>query len=724
MKVSKYLLLIVFTFLLQHAYGQEVIRYNDINKIQQIGGGVQILEDPHNAYSIEDILSSDKFVNSTQEVPNFEITPSTYWIKFNIANNTENDKLTLELAYPTIDSVTFVRVYPDGGYTATYTGEYIPYYDREYENQNYIFDLDIPKGEIRTFLLKLNASEQLQVPLELGSSQNILQAVSVRDLIFGLYIGIILVMFFYNLFIFFTVKDNNYLYYVFYIIFVGLTQACVQGYAAKFLYPSSPYLANFMMVLVPAMVGVTALLFLRVFLQLKQKLPKLNIGINILLVFYGIVIISGLLKHYRFAAQAVQINAMIGSVYVVIIGSILSARGNRTAKFFLLAWSIFLASVVVFVLRNFGVLPYNNFTYYALQIGSALEVVLLSFALADKINILRKEKEESQAQTVSALEENARIIKEQNVILETKVNERTLELKKSNEDLSKTLVDLQEAELQLVESEKMASLGQLTAGIAHEINNPINFVTSNVKPLKRDVDMIIDILNQVEELTYSDISIDEKRSKVEELKEEYDFDYLKTEIDYLLKGINEGSSRTAEIVKGLRVFSRLDEDDLKRADINEGIDSTLVIVNNLLNNEVVVEKDYASLPVVECYPGKLNQVFLNIISNGIQAVKEKYKGEAGGKIQIKTYNDENTVTICIKDNGTGMDEHTKKKVFEPFFTTKDVGEGTGLGMSIAYNTIKKHNGDIEINTTLGEGTEFIITIPIVHVTIENTEHER
>src|SRR5690606_23577029 len=149
---------------------------------------------------------------------------------------------------------------------------------------------------------------------------------------------------------------------------------------------------------------------------------------------------------------------------------------------------------IVFVLRNFGVLPYNDFTYYALQIGSALESILLSFALADKINILRKEKEDSQAQALAALQENARIIREQNTFLETKVNERTMELKISNQELNKTLNELKEKEMQLVESEKMASLGQLTAGIAHEINNPINFVTSNVKPLKRDVQMMIDMI--------------------------------------------------------------------------------------------------------------------------------------------------------------------------------------------------------------------------------------
>ena len=193
-----------------------------------------------------------------------------------------------------------------------------------------------------------------------------------------------------------------------------------------------------------------------------------------------------------------------------------------------------------------------------------------------------------------------------------------------------------------------------------------------------------------------------------------DYDYLKTEIGFLLKGINEGASRTAEIVKGLRVFSRLDEDDLKKADINEGLDSTIVIVNHLLNGSIEIEKNYSGIPLVECFPGKLNQVFLNLMSNAIHAIDQRWKGEPGGKLSLGTWNDESSVFISVKDNGMGMDENTKKKLFEPFFTTKDVGEGTGLGLSIAYNTVRKHNGSIEVNAVVNEGSEFIIRIPIIH----------
>jgi signal transduction histidine kinase len=357
--------------------------------------------------------------------------------------------------------------------------------------------------------------------------------------------------------------------------------------------------------------------------------------------------------------------------------------------------------------------PYNDLTNYTKEGGIALDVVLLAFALADKINTFKREKEKSQEETLVALQENDRIVREQNIFLETKVSERTFELSEANNELNQTLVELKEAQGQLVEAEKMASLGQLTAGIAHEINNPINFVTSNITPLNRDIDILIDLIQEMEKIGLSELSSEEKKKQIEEQKEELDYDYLKMEISQLLNGIHEGASRTSEIVKGLRVFSRLDEDDLKKADMNGGLDSTLIIINNLLSNKISLQKNYGDIPMIDCYPGKLNQVFLNILSNAIFAINKKFGDAPGGILKISTSYNEKSVFVKIEDNGIGMDETTKKKIFEPFFTTKDVGEGTGLGMSITYNTIRRHQGEIQVNSTPGLGTEFTLELPII-----------
>ena len=264
---------------------------------------------------------------------------------------------------------------------------------------------------------------------------------------------------------------------------------------------------------------------------------------------------------------------------------------------------IFLVGIIVFSLRNFAVLPYTTLTTYAIYIGSAIEAILLSTALADRINSLRKEKEESQAYALKISQENENLIREQNVVLEQKVTERTNELMTTNSQLSKALDDLQDAQIQLVEAEKMASLGQLTAGIAHEINNPINFVKSNIRPLSLDIQDLFDIITDYNQLhDQQNGGLHEKLNEVYEKQESMDLNFIKTEIGQLIKGIEDGAERTAEIVRGLRTFSRLDESELKIANIHEGINSTIVLVRNTMPPYIRIDKDFKAKGSLECFP--------------------------------------------------------------------------------------------------------------------------
>jgi signal transduction histidine kinase len=257
----------------------------------------------------------------------------------------------------------------------------------------------------------------------------------------------------------------------------------------------------------------------------------------------------------------------------------------------------------------------------------------------------------------------------------------------------------------------MASLGQLTAGIAHEINNPINFVSSNISPLKRDITDLLDIVNAYREkgkLEFSDAS----KKDLKRVEEDIEFDYILKEIDQLLRGMEEGAKRTVEIVKGLRLFSRVDEQDVKRVDIHDGINSTLILLNSSMSGKIQVYKEFGSIPIIECLPGKLNQVFMNIITNAIHALLENLDKIPEPKITIRTFHIGEKISIEIEDNGFGMPAHVKQRIFEPFFTTKAVGKGTGLGLSIVYTIIENHKGTLEVSTEQGKGTNFIITLPI------------
>ena len=296
--------------------------------------------------------------------------------------------------------------------------------------------------------------------------------------------------------------------------------------------------------------------------------------------------------------------------------------------------------------------------------------------------------------------------------LEETVRERTQQLQNRKEELEKTLETLNATQNQLLTSEKMASLGQLTAGIAHEINNPINFISSNVQALKMDFKDVQDVLEKVKALeNHPDIK--QGISELLQVGKQLDVQLLQKEIEELLAGIERGTDRTVSIVKSLRTFSRNSNETFMPADIHEGIDSTLTILNSQFNGHINVVKKYSSLPAVDCQIGRINQVFLNIINNAIHAIDAHPLGEQyAGEIEISTAQNNGHVHIEIADNGVGMDTSTQNRIFEPFYTTKDVGEGTGLGLSISYGIIEQHGGSLKFESQEGTGTSFYITLPI------------
>lgn len=261
------------------------------------------------------------------------------------------------------------------------------------------------------------------------------------------------------------------------------------------------------------------------------------------------------------------------------------------------------------------------------------------------------------------------------------------------------------------QQDRLASIGLLVAGVAHEINNPLNFITSNVKSLRNDINDILVTLKMYSNInaqtTPNVQTLNAELKKIDAYKDEVDLKYTVEEIDKLLKGMDEGAQRTSTIVKGLKTFSRADDSDMVCADIIEGIESTLTLLKNSYKHRIDVVKDYEpDIPPIDCYPGKLNQVFMNILSNAIQAIPDK------GTIYIKISKGINTISISIRDTGIGIKEEYKHKILMPFFTTKDVGQGTGLGLSITYNIILDHHGTLVVNSEEGKGAEFIITLPI------------
>ncbi len=286
--------------------------------------------------------------------------------------------------------------------------------------------------------------------------------------------------------------------------------------------------------------------------------------------------------------------------------------------------------------------------------------------------------------------------------------------------LEQALSELKSAQIKLIQSEKMSSLGQMVAGIAHEINNPVSFIYGNIDHASG---YISDLLSLVE---LYDQHYPNQAAAITELEDAIDLDFLKVDLPKVLGSMKIGATRIQEIVRSLRTFSRLDEAEKKAIDIHEGLDSTLRLLEHRLSEKsghpaIKVIKSYGDLPLVECYGGQLNQVFMNLFTNAIDAIEECYQGRSNesiranpGQIKITTQVEESSrVTINIADNGAGIPESVQQRLFDPFFTTKPVGKGTGLGLSISYQiVVERHSGQLRCFSTPGKGTEFAIEIPL------------
>lgn len=279
--------------------------------------------------------------------------------------------------------------------------------------------------------------------------------------------------------------------------------------------------------------------------------------------------------------------------------------------------------------------------------------------------------------------------------------------------LEETLLKLQHAQAKLIQTEKMSSLGQLIAGIAHEINNPITFINGNIDYVSEYFEDLLALIHLYKQQPNTN-------SQIEALLAEIELDFIVEDLPKTLTSMRFGAERIRDIVLSLRNFSRLDEADLKPVDIHEGIESTLLILQHRLrsctNPEIKIIREYGNLPLVECFASELNQVFTHILSNAIDALQAKIETSQFQFPQIEIcthYHNCDTIVINIQDNGLGMNHEVQSKLFDPFFTTKPIGKGTGLGLSISYQIIvEKHGGDIACISTPGEGTKFTIKIPI------------
>jgi two-component system NtrC family sensor kinase len=611
----KYLLItacLIWKSIVAFAYNTDTLVINVNQSSLLINQYFTELEDSQGSLSIQQVFNSNKFQATKYQLPVLQYLKTTTWLRFTIKNNSTDSSLVLNTGSAIINNLDLY--YSDqrlGGFRHK-----TPDFSSGYPiTQNAsLISVPIAPGASNTLYLRVKSNASTIVPIKVYSTPAFLKYRNTENMIIGVIAGVFVVMALYNLLLFFIVGDYSYLYYVCYIVFFGLAQILKRGYGSNLFNTDVTVLNNYVIPMIRASVGLSILLFISEFLQVRQNLKQLHKYYLLLYIPYFFALAAILLGKPAIAYALITLSLSFSSVSLLFTGAYLYFKGFKPAKFFMLGWGLFLIAILVSVALNKGYVHYSYFTADIVVFCSFFELILFSAALAEKINFYRQLKNESQNFALSVAQENERLITQQNIILENKVKERTNELINTNKDLSVSIDHLTATQKQLVDNEKMASLGQLTAGVAHEINNPINFVSSNISPLRLDFNELINLLNKYNAVVNNPNQPDLLR-ELEDYKKQIDPEFIKEEINILLNGIEEGANRTAEIVNSLRTFSSTDEQILKTEDINKSILNNLLILRGTIPYYIEIKPVFDKLQPLNCYPGKISQLIINLINN-------------------------------------------------------------------------------------------------------------
>lgn len=735
------LLLLLFSV---NITAQSIINLDDYQDHYNLSPYIQVLDDKNRLLSIESV-ENKKFVDlENWEKPDFDI--DVYWAKIKLkskisSNNMTNDWLLAFNPY-NHDITVYIQDFENkNSFNQLRLGAGVPYSERTYhpvgDMSRSNLRISLPYNETVTLFIKYTderPGRHAYFDLELFSIEEFGKQALIHSLFNSFLLGGLFMMMIIVVILNWFSWRIEYYYYILYLgcllvlefFYMGVDNMYLSTNLGIFSFWAEPNVFNeqpnhrLLVNIIFYITYISYLLFIREFLELQKKLPAWDKVFQILMLI-GLIAMLGsqiqlVISDYDVTVFMKVTGGYIALVYLVLFIFMCALITYPIKRKLLIILGLFITIIGGLPLVTISIFQTHPLFSYATTILLAafyIEKIIFTFALSfrqkDVELKLRKNEEKQKI-----------ILKKQNEELENAVTHRTRELthqqiklkstisqlQNTQTELENSFVNLQQTQSKLVESEKMASLGVLTAGVAHEINNPINFIANGIDNIEYNIKDLIEAIDMYRNLN-KDEDINSQLEEIENFNQEIELDELIDDSKKMFVSIRNGVNRTVGIVKSLKNFSRLDEESFKEADIHEGIESTLEILTNKIKGRIEIKRNYGIFPKILCNPGRLNQVFMNLIGNAAQAIEDK------GTITITTkcVNDGKTLQIEFEDTGSGMDKEIQSRIFEPFFTTKEVGKGTGLGLSISYGIIQEHKGEITVNSEPGKGTKFTIQIP-------------
>ncbi len=645
---------------------------------------------------------SEYVLNESNEPLKLGYQKGPVWVKIEIPKN--QDISYFEVTNPRFKEISYYLFEKDILVKNITTGVLFPPDSRELKSPFFFFKVSGDNSKNRTVLLRLESDDGFVTNFKFFDEKGIYPAIA-NELIIGFFsLGVIVSLSILYFKIFISLKEKGYLFYSIYSFTAIFSILKVNGFLTFYLFPEIPWLNNYSAI-IETTVAFTAGLFSIHFLKLKKFTPSINKLVWVLVLNSIVATFVSLIGFNSLAIQIIETGALLFIIVIIPTSAYIFSKFNsRPAKYYLISFSFLAIGSALYIANNYGLFSSDNlFLKNSLELGVSIEMIFLAIGVAKRIDLLRFKLIQSQ-------EENLKIISNQKEELEQKVKEKTSELQSQNDQLRNALEDLRNAQSKLIESEKLATLGFLSSGIAHELNNPINFINGcahslnkNLVELQEVQKLADDFLNKYDK-EKSNGDLIKLSNEIDRRKEEIDYEFLLKETEELIKNIQTGSKRTSRILDHLKYFTKDSQKNLSEILFEDNLEAIMSILKSEIWDRSIFEFNFDKDLSIHCIPAKFNQALINNILNSLQAIDSD-----NGKIKIDAKSKGEYVEINITDNGLGIDPNVVTEIFEPFFTTRP--NHVGLGLSLAAKAIMEHNGEIKASNIDPSGLNIKIIIP-------------